>query len=116
MLMEPALNGCTRVPVGRVSPDERDQIKALHERKSALVELTRSLASGDSEISQSNLFYEKLVTDMARTHSQFQQWWDEKGRHYGWIGQPGCCWEIDFLTCEVFLRSEGSGGANPAQT
>lgn len=87
----------TRKNVGQVSPEERDEIQALFERKNGLAELAKIVSADNNEL------YEKLVKDMGETSSKFQLWWDEKAKHYGWESHPKGNWEINFLSCEITL-------------
>lgn len=96
--------GCVnRTLAGKVTPQERDEILALFERKNGLIELTRSLVEADDEALQNTYFYEKLVADMGRTVMKYQQWWSDRVKVYRWENIPGHSWEIDFDSCQVFL-------------
>ncbi len=86
-------------PVGKVTEAERDEIKRLFERRNGLVELLKTIQSPDHPL------YERLVQDMGETATRFQKWWDERSRQYQWKGQAGGHWEIDFDTCEIYLRA-----------
>lgn len=88
--------------VGRITPKERDEIQALFERKNGLDALVVSLQQ-NSTVLANEAFYEKLVTDMGKTTTRFQKWWDVKAKFYGWQGIPGHRWEVNFETCEVSL-------------
>ena len=91
--------------VGYVTPAERDEIQALYERKNGLTELFRTLAGMSHEqLESTTCLYERMVNDMGQVTTQFQQWWDRMGRHYGWESTPNGRWEIDFTTCAVTLR------------
>ena len=83
--------------VGRVTPEERDEIQKLFERKNGLAELAKILTADNGEL------YEKLVKDMGQTGTKFQQWWDAKASQYGWERHPKGNWEINFQTCEITL-------------
>ena len=83
--------------VGQVTPEERDEIQALFERKNGLTELAKILTADNGEL------YEKLVKDMGETGTKFQKWCDEKSKQYGWESHPKGNWEINFLTCEITL-------------
>jgi CXXX repeat modification system protein len=91
------MNADHRKSVGKVSEEERDEIKTLFERKNGLNELFKTITEDNSYL------YERLVMDMGRTSSQFQKWWDEKSVKYHWENVKGFHWEIDFNTCEIFL-------------
>ena len=82
--------------IGKVSEEERNQIKKLYERKNGLTELAKTL-SPDSAL------YEKLVTDMGATATKFQAWWDTMSNKYKWESLPDGRWSINFDTCEISL-------------
>jgi CXXX repeat modification system protein len=83
--------------VGKVSPEEKAEIKALFERRNGLNELAKILTVDNQEL------YEKLVKDMGETGTRFQQWWDRMAQKYNWESAPNGNWEIDFNTNEIFL-------------
>ena len=83
--------------VGQVTPEERDEIQKLFERRNGLTELAKILTADNGEL------YEKLVKDMGETGTRFQQWWDSKAKQYAWESHPKGNWEINFDTCEIFL-------------
>lgn len=83
--------------VGRVSVDERDEIKQLFERRNGLNELARILTADNSEL------YDKLVRDMSETGAKFQGWWERMARKYQWESAENGNWEIDFNSCDIFL-------------
>jgi CXXX repeat modification system protein len=91
--------------VGSVTPEERDEIKALFERKNGLNELFRSLTNLDREEVENSYLYEKIVTDMGSVSTKFQNWWSEKNKKYDWESTKGWHWEIDFDTCKISLRN-----------
>ena len=83
--------------VGKVSPEEKAEIKALFERRNGLNELAKILTADNQEL------YEKLVKDMGETGTRFQQWWDRMAQKYNWESAPNGNWEIDFNTNEIYL-------------
>ncbi len=83
--------------VGQVTPEERDEIQKLFERKNGLTELAKIVTADNNDL------YEKLIKDMGETGSKFQQWWDEKAKQYNWESHPNGNWEINFQTCEITL-------------
>lgn len=83
--------------VGEVTPEERDEIKGLYMRRSALLDLSKILNADNSEL------YEKLLNDLGETNIKFQDWWSLKSKKYDWEGAENCRWQIDFHTCEIFL-------------
>ncbi len=90
----------TRKLVGQVTPEEKNEIQALFERRNGLNELAKVLTADNAEL------YEKLVTDMGETGTKFQNWWDRMSQKYNWESSPNGNWEINFDTCEIFLNAE----------
>jgi CXXX repeat modification system protein len=87
----------TKKLVGQVTPEERAEIQALHERRNGLNELAKILTADNAEL------YEKLVKDMGETGTKFQNWWDRMAGKYKWESAEGGNWEINFETCEIML-------------
>ena len=87
----------TKKLVGQVTPEERDEIQMLFERRNGLNELAKILTSDNHEL------YEKLVKDMGETSSKFQSWWNRMSQKYQWESKEDGNWEINFDTCEIFL-------------
>ena len=58
----------TKKLVGQVTPEEKDEIQRLFERRNGLNELAMILTPDKEEL------YEKLVKDMGETGVRFQQW------------------------------------------
>ena len=85
--------------VGFVTPEERDEIQTLFERKNGLAELAKILTSDNASL------YEKLVKDMGENATKFQNWWNEKSNKYQWESFDNGNWEIDFNTNEIFLNT-----------
>ena len=90
----------TRKLVGQVTPEEKNEIQALFERRNGLNELAKVLTPDNTEL------YEKLVKDMGETGTKFQNWWDRMAQKYNWESSPNGNWEINFDTCEIFLNAE----------
>ncbi len=87
----------TRKKVGQVTPEERNEIQTLFERRNGLNELAKILTSDNEEL------YEKLVKDMGETSTKFQTWWNRMASKYQWEGTENGNWEINFDTCDIFL-------------
>ena len=83
--------------VGQVTPEEKNEIQMLFERRNGLNELAKILTADNSDL------YEKLVKDLGETGSKFQNWWDTMAQKYQWEGTQNGNWEINFETCEIFL-------------
>lgn len=88
----------TKKHVGKVTAEERDQIQALFERKNGLVELVKILPADNRDL------YEQLVSDMGHTQTLFQRWWDDMSAKYQWESSKNGQWEIDFTTCDIYLK------------
>lgn len=83
--------------IGQVTPEEKNEILALFERRNGLNELAKILTADNQEL------YEKLVKDMGETGTRFQQWWDTMAQKYSWESAPNANWEINFDTCQISL-------------
>lgn len=83
--------------IGFVTPEERDEIQALFERKNGLNELAKILTPDNHEL------YERLVNDLGVTSTKFQGWWNEKSEKYNWESSENGHWEIDFQSCRIYL-------------
>ncbi len=83
--------------VGQVTPEEKNEIQTLFERRNGLNELAKILTADNAEL------YEKLVRDLGETGSKFQNWWDCMSQKYNWESAENGNWEIKFETCEIYL-------------
>ena len=83
--------------VGQVTPEEKNEIQTLFERRNGLNELAKILTADNTDL------YEKLVKDLGETGSKFQNWWDSMAQKYKWEAAENGNWEINFETCEIFL-------------
>ena len=90
----------TKKLVGQVTPEERDEIQTLFERRNGLNELSQILTV------ENEALYEKLVKDLGETGAKFQNWWNRMGQKYNWESVEGGNWEIDFDTCNIYLVTE----------
>lgn len=83
--------------VGQVTPEEKNEIQTLFERRNGLNELAKILTADNTDL------YEKLVKDLGETGSKSQNWWDTMAQKYKWESAENGNWEINFDTCEIFL-------------
>lgn len=90
--------------VGKVTPEERDEIQTLFERRNGLNELAKILTNDNAEL------YEKLVKDMGETSTKFQNWWSRMSNKYHWESAENGQWEINFETCDIFLVQTANNG------
>ena len=86
--------------VGQVTPEEKNEILTLFERRNGLNELAKILTADNAEL------YEKLVKDLGETGTKFQGWWDRMADKYQWESAEGGNWEINFETCEIYLVTQ----------
>jgi len=86
--------------IGHVTEKEKNEIQALFERRNGLNELAQILTPDNTEL------YEKLVKDMGKTGTEFQNWWDAMSQKYQWKSSPNGHWVIDFDTCNIYLEEE----------
>ena len=73
----------TRKKIGQVTPEEKNEIQQLFERRNGLNELAKILTADNAEL------YEKLVKDLGETGTKFQSWWDRMGAKYQWESIEG---------------------------
>ena len=90
--------------IGQVTPEEKNEIQTLFERRNGLNELAKILTVDNAEL------YEKLVKDLGETSTKFENWWDRMAEKYQWEGVEDGNWEIDFDTCEIMLVYQEEGG------
>ena len=83
--------------IGIVTPEERNEIQTLFERRNGLNEIANILRIDNEEL------YEKLVKDLGDTGIKFQNWWDRMAEKYQWESAENSSWEINFDTCEIYL-------------
>ncbi len=86
--------------IGQVTPEERNEIQTLFERRNGLNELAKILTADNAEL------YEKLVKDMGETGTKFQSWWNRMADKYKWQSAENGNWEINFETCEIYLEEK----------
>lgn len=85
--------------IGRVTESERDEIQALFERRNGLTELAKIVTADNIEL------FDKLVSDIGKTSSEFQNWWSRMAKKYDWESRSDGNWEINFDDCKIFLNT-----------
>jgi CXXX repeat modification system protein len=88
--------------LGKVTAKEKDEIRALFERRNALMELLRVLPG--LEKTEADYLYEKLIKDFSQVNAQYHEWWQKVSQEYQWENTEGMQWEVEFDTCTVFLK------------
>lgn len=86
--------------IGQVTPEEKNEIQTLFERRNGLNELAKILTVDNAEL------YEKLVKDLGETGTKFRNWWDTMAQKYQWESAKNGNWEINFDTCEIYLVTQ----------
>lgn len=86
--------------VGLVTPEEKNEILTLFERRNGLNELAKILTADNAEL------YEKLVKDLGETGTKFQDWWNRMADKYQWESAENGNWEINFDNCEIYLVTQ----------
>jgi CXXX repeat modification system protein len=88
----------TEYPViGNITEEERDEIKLLYERQNGLKELFLIITEDNDYL------YNRIIDDMGKTSTRFQNWWDEISKKYGWKSEKDSKWQVDFETCKIYL-------------
>ena len=88
--------------VGKVTKEERNEIRALFERKNGLAELFKVVSVDNDE---GKMLYEKIVADMGEVTTKFNAWWSDMSKKHKWEGSN---WQIDFNTCEIIISKDKS--------
>ncbi len=83
--------------VGQVTEEEKKEIQTLFERRNGLGELAKIITADNEEL------YEKIVKDLGKTDTKFQNWWDNMAKKYQWESAENGSWEINFESNEIFL-------------
>lgn len=86
--------------IGQVTPEEKNEIQSLFERRNGLNELAKIVTPDNNEL------YEKLIKDLGVTTTKFQNWWDRMSTKYGWEMTEDGRWEITFDKCEIYLVTQ----------
>lgn len=86
--------------IGQVTPEEKNEIQSLFERRNGLNELAKIVTPDNNEL------YEKLIKDLGETTTKFQYWWDRMSTKYGWEMTEDGRWEITFDKCEIYLVTQ----------
>ena len=86
--------------VGQVTPEERNEIQTLFERRNGLIDRAKILTADNPEL------YQKLVQDLGETGTKFQGWWDRMAEKYKWESTENGNWEIMFDTGNIYLVTE----------
>ena len=86
------------VRVGKVTVEERDEIRNIYEKINALRNLQLI-------VEEENL-YKKVEKDLQNVEKEFDEWWGEKARKYQWQSKDDASWIIDFSSNDIFLTTK----------
>ena len=86
------------VRVGKVTVEERDEIRNIYEKIHALRNLQLI-------VEEENL-YKKVEKDLQNVEKEFDEWWGEKARKYQWKSKDDASWIIDFSSNDIFLTTK----------
>ena len=84
------------VRVGKVTVEERDEIRNIYEKINALRNLQLI-------VEEENL-YKKVEKDLQNVEKEFDEWWGEKARKYQWKSKDDASWIIDFSSNDILDR------------
>lgn len=90
--------GWNMVRVGKVTVEERDEIRNIYEKINALRNLQLI-------VEEENL-YKKVEKDLQNVEKEFDEWWGEKARKYQWKSKDDASWIIDFSSNDIFLTTK----------
>lgn len=90
--------------VGEVTEDEKEEVLMLYDRKSALKELFLTLGSPYLTEGEKETLKDRIIEDIAKVNSLYEQWWRDKREKYNWKSREKGQWLIDFRTREVYLE------------
>jgi len=86
------------VRVGKVTVEERDEIRNIYEKINALRNLQLI-------VEEENL-YKKVEKYLQNVEKEFDEWWGEKARKYQWKSKDDASWIIDFSSNDIFLTTK----------
>jgi len=86
------------VRVGKVTVEERDEIRNIYEKINALRNLQLI-------VEEENL-YKKVEKDLQNVEKEFDEWWGEKARKYQWKSKDDASWIIDFSSNDIFITTK----------
>ena len=86
------------VRVGKVTVEERDEIRNIYEKINALRNLQLI-------VEEENL-YKKVEKDLQNVEKEFDEWWGEKAKKYQWKSKDDASWIIDFSSNDIFLTTK----------
>ena len=84
--------------VGKVSVEERDEIRELNALRVALEELLLILTPGSD-------LHRNATEDLKSNMKAYDRWWSETAARYGWPREKDSSWTIDFESCKVYLNT-----------
>lgn len=89
--------------VGLVSEEEKNEIKAIFQRRLALKELLMTINNPSLPEADKDDLYRRIVDDLTKNRELHEKWWKEMPLKYHWKWDENSFWSIDFDTNEIFL-------------
>jgi CXXX repeat modification system protein len=90
-------------PVGKVTLEEKEEIKRLFERRNGLAELFLTLTEQNEASFKQSPLAARLTKDIEDCAANYHRWWDEKSIQYAWEQEAEGKWEINFETGMIYL-------------
>jgi len=90
--------------VGKVTEEEKTEIKNLFFKKKSLEELFSILLTSSLEVKNQEV-YDRMMADYTSTTQKFEDWWKIKSILHNWENITGGNWEINFETNEIFVNT-----------
>jgi CXXX repeat modification system protein len=88
--------------VGKITDEEKNEIKGFFYRKKSLEELFSILLTSNIDVKNKEI-YDRMMEDYVSVTQKFEDWWKIKAVLYNWKNVPGGNWDINFDTNEIFL-------------
>ena len=89
-----------KIELGSITDFENDELRLLFSKKTALIELMRSLENNSAE-----KIYDKIVTDLAAANDAIAAWWEKTSAKYNWTFSASDTWSVDFKSKIAYLNT-----------
>lgn len=88
--------------VGCVTEEEKEEVSNYFYRGEALKELLQSLPSQSLNDQEYEVYYQRIIDDMAQTKARYDDWWYRIPKKYGW--QLNARYILNFQTNKILLE------------
>jgi CXXX repeat modification system protein len=89
--------------LGKISEEEKVEIKNLFFRKKSLEELFQVLLTSELDVKNKEV-YDRMMEDYTSVSQKFSDWWKIKSALHNWESVEGGNWDIDFDKNDVYLN------------